>query len=145
MGLDLSLVKRSDYENDVYNNLAYGRKTWAIAYYFMNKSTMLEFDYLYNIPKEVYLEFVNEFKGKIWKMELALNIIDIYERAELYDAKIYRLAYAYIDRIMDKAFDGASYTLGMTWEADAVIRWVKAKKAILKAYDEGEVYMEVSY
>lgn len=163
MGLDLMMYNKREYmkyhDND-YNKiteLAYGRKTWAIEFYFASRSyPMTPEVYLFDVPEEAWDEFYTTAinlgfeKFKIW-----VDVISEYEHIcentddedndqfeEIY-TKAYNKAEEYLERLLNGA---TNYQLGMAWEARAVVSWIEAYPEVKKTYERGDgVVMVASF
>lgn len=148
MGLDLVLYKKTkpiaemSIEEEVDNELAYGRKTWAIANFFMEMVEITDGnEYDFRISEGDW----NTFYGTIepyFKNEDFRNFVLNYRSEEDTTGDLYSV----IEYTMDSIFgaDG-SYGLGADWEAHAVALWYEADAAVRKAFKDGEVWLMVSF
>lgn len=157
MGLDLNFLKQKDYEDliaerknwDEVQELGYGRKTWSIVNWFRPESEVVEDDYLYSIPKAVFEKFFKEFSDAPEILEPKLDFMSEFEDSpEERDSQEainkYKIYANFVENFMEDNF-GGPFQLGSDWDARVVVNLVKNQKNILAAYDEGPVYMEVSY
>ena len=153
MGLDLMMYNKREYTK--YNDfnkiteLAYGRKTWAIEYYFASRSyPIIQKEYVFDVPEKAWDEFYTTAinlgfkKFKIW-----VDVISEYERiGEHMDdeddyqlEEIYMKAYTKAEEYLSYLFgSAANYQLGMVWEAIAVIKWVEAYPKVKETYERGD-------
>ena len=157
MGLDLMMYNKREYTK--YNDfnkiteLAYGRKTWAIEFYFASRSyPIIQKEYVFDVPEAAWDEFYTTAinlgfeKFKIW-----VDVISEYERigehiGENTDdeddyqlEEIYTKAYTKAEEYLSYLFgSAANYQLGMVWEATAVIKWVEAYPKVKETYERGD-------
>ena len=159
MGLDLVLVKRlknydrysMSIEEEFDSELAYGRKTWAIADFFSKRCEAIEGDYLYKVKEEEWREFIDSLER--------LHDSDFREKVELFcsygldweldtdNEKHYWHIYNELEDWLDAALgNDVGYQLGLEWELAAVLRWFDADEEVKQAYKDGyEVELIVSY
>lgn len=154
MGLDLMLVKGThlDKDNsalfDDSNELCYGRKTWCIANFFMERSQKIDenSDYLWRVPLSTWNEFVNYVKSS----ELYMNnkIGDILDRwwEDGEELGITEDEYNEVVEFVNDLSDGYP-TLGYDWEARTMIDWVAQDSCVQEVFkeDPNSVYLIVSY
>ena len=157
MGLDLMMYNKREYTK--YNDfnkiteLAYGRKTWAIEYYFASRSyPITQKEYVFDVPEAAWDEFyatainLGFEKFKIW-----IDVVSEYENIadEENDQleEIYMKAYTKAEEYMSHLFgSAANYQLGMAWEAKVVINWVEAYPKVKETYERGDgVIMVASF
>lgn len=144
MGLDLVLytAKKIDaYESE--RELAYGRKTWAIANFFMDRCEGND-EYYYIVPEEIWDEFM-EHITPYFSNEDFRNLIDNYSpyTVEAINLQLEDLIEFFLDQALD---NNGPYTLGAPWEAKALLRWYEADEEVRKVYENNEsVYLCVSY
>lgn len=145
MGLDLILYKKTkdieemSMEEELDSELAYGRKTWALAGFFMNMTE--EDTNSFRITKTDWNTFIDSFEP-FFKSEDICNLIREYSSTEDVTGKIYDL----IEYIMNTGFGKyETYTLGADWEARAVLEWYEADREVRDAFEEGEVWIIASY
>ena len=159
MGLDLVLVKRlknydrysMSIEEEFDSELAYGRKTWAIADFFSKRCEAIEGDYLYKVKEEEWREFIDslerlhdsDFREKVelfcsYNLDLELNVDQVKYHWHLYNE---------LEDWLDAALgNDVGYQLGLEWELAAVLRWFDADEEVKQAYKDGyEVELIVSY
>lgn len=145
MGLDLMLYKKTkdieemSMEEELDSELAYGRKTWALARFFMNMTG--EDTDSFHITKTDWNTFIDSFEP-FFKSEDICNLIKEYSSTEDVTGKIYDL----IEYIMNTGFGKyETYTLGAVWEARTVLEWYEADREVKDAFEEGEVWVTASY
>lgn len=160
MGLDLILyrkhkdLKDMNLEEELASQLAYGRKTWAIADFFTRRCKMLEDDWLFEITKADWDAFIEalsdlrnpDFVEKIHTLieydeveyirhmnncipQLTENILDEDEYYNLYNE-----LEEWLDRALNHDY---GYQLGLEWELAAVLRWFDANPEVQKTFEEG--------
>ena len=148
MGLDLILYKKTkdieemSMEEELDSELAYGRKTWALARFFMNMAEEnVDDEYYFPITEEDWNTFIDSFEP-FFKSEDICNLIREYSPEEDTSEKIYDL----IEHIMNTGFGKyETYTLGAVWEAQTTLEWYEADREVRDAFEEGEVWLIVSY
>lgn len=158
MGLDLILYKRikpieeMSMEEELNSELAYGRKTWAIANFFSRRCESIQDDYLFKVTKADWDEFMDslhelndpDFREKVE------DLIDYENSNDYYDTPYneeYEKAYEELENWLDRALgDDSGYQLGLTWELAAVLRWFDADSEVREAFKNGdEVVLIQSY
>lgn len=152
MGLDLVLYKKTkpmvemSIEEELDNELAYGRKTWVIADFFAQRCTALEGDYVYSVTEKDWNAFM-EALVKLYDPSFRLLV-------EMYADNCFRgfealneIVGEKLEDWLDKALDNDGlYQLGLDWELAAVLRWFDADKEVRKAFRDGyKVELLVSY
>lgn len=145
MGLDLILYKKTkdieemSMEEELDSELAYGRKTWALARFFMNMTE--EDTNSFRITKKDWNTFIDSFEP-FFESEDICNLIKEYSSTDDVTGKIYDL----IEYIMNTGFGKyETYTLGAVWEARTVLEWYEADREVRDAFEEGEVWVIASY
>lgn len=142
MGLDLVLYKKTkplaemSVEEELDSELAYGRKTWAIADFFARRCTVLHDDFLYDVTEEDWNAFMKALD--------MLNNSDFRHIVEMYVDGSFNDDEALEDKVgeeledwLDKALDNdCHYQLGLDWELAAVLRWFDADEEVRKAFKE---------
>ena len=156
MGLDLVLYTAFDAEGrEEKEELAYGRKTWAIADFlrFDEDAIEVDGDWLYKIPKTTWDRFVNAIAPYMENHYFRVMVEDFYkylwkeeDKEEEWDPSK-ECVYSLIESALDNMFGyDCSYQLGPDWEMAAVIRWWEAREKVNKAYEDNEtVWLIVSY
>ena len=143
MGLDLVLYKRNkrivetSIEEELDNELAYGRKTWVIADFFAQRCTALEGDYVYSVKA---LDKLNDTSFRL--------LVEVYVDSHFRDFGVLdEIVGEKLEDWLDKALDNdGPYQLGLDWELAAVLRWFDADKEVRKAFRDGyKVELLVSY
>ncbi len=145
MGLDLVLYKKTkdilemSMEEEFDAELAYGRKTWAIANFFMNIcDTSDQYEYNFPITRAEWNTFIKAFEP-YFKNEEFCEFIRNYQGYERHLDEC-------VEFFLDRAFGiDEGYTLGAAWEAHAALQWYEANEEVQKAFDEGEVWLMVSF
>lgn len=159
MGLDLILYKYTKddmtWEEEQAAELAYGRKTWAIADFFRRRCNTVD-RYEYLVTKKDWdafiknLERLNDFSFR----EKVNNYIDAansyyYDEGDEDEAeKIIMSSYNELEYWLDTALENDDgYTLGLDWELHAVLEWFDADSEVQKVFnnDNEEVRLIVSY
>lgn len=155
MGLDLYLFskkKDQSIEAAYYTGeeLAYGRKTWSLYYFFKEDSEEVE-DFVFKIPEYRWDHFIDVTRA-LWEMYGGLDHINYllrwaynnYEDSDDMtdeDLKNWRELSCLYDDWTD-----ISPQLGEDWELHAVIRWYEADAEVKAAFARGEdVLMLASY
>ena len=142
MGLDLSLyaVPASNdinaVESDNWVELAYGRKTWFIWYYFKNlKSTVVtKDDQILIVPKEAwksFIEILNQNRERISDY-VAFKEKEEEKEVSFAEAQIQDMAF---QEWYSETFDDIP-TLGYDWDARAMLRWLDADSEVSKYLDD---------
>lgn len=157
MGLDLMMYNKREYTK--YNDfnkiteLAYGRKTWAIEFYFASRSyPIIQKEYVFDVPEAAWDEFyatainLGFEKFKIW-IDVVSEYENIVDEENDQLEEIYVKAYTKAEEYMSHLFDGeANYQLGMAWEAKAVVNWVESYPKVKETYERGDgVIMVASF
>ena len=162
MGLDLILYKRTkpiykmSIEEELDNELAYGRKTWAIADFFSSRCEAVnpDNDYEFIVTKQDWNEFIDgltklndsAFRGKVEKY---ISLSDDFDLGEVDDETYQHFLKDEndLESWLDKALDNdSSYHLGLAWELAAVLRWFDADSQVQEAFESGvEVRLIQSY
>lgn len=142
MGLDLSLYAVSA-ANDININksddwieLAYGRKTWFIWYYFKNlKSTVVtKDDQILIVSKEAwksFIEILNRNRERISDY-VAFKEKEEEEEVPFAEARMQDMAF---QEWYEETFD-ITPTLGYDWDARAMLRWLDADSEVSKYLDD---------
>lgn len=155
MGLDLILYKRDNslvkmtIEEELQAELAYGRKTWAIAHFFTARCECLDEDFAFKVTKQDWDEFMDslrelndpDFREKVEDLIDYENVpVDYYDEEH---EKIYEELENWLDCALN---NDSYYQLGLTWELAAVLRWFDADSEVQEAFKEGcEVILIQSY
>lgn len=164
MGLDLILYKKNKNQNiedismeeELDSELAYGRKTWAIADFFRRRCKAIdEYEYEYLVTKKDWDAFIKNlddlnnpsFRDKI---DNYINAIHDYECNELTLEKVEDIMSSYneLEYWLDTALENDNgYTLGLDWELSAVLRWFDADSEVQEVFNNNdeEVRLIVSY
>lgn len=148
MGLDLVLYKRTkdihdmSIEEELESELAYGRKTWAIANFFMENVEITDgSEYNFRISEEDWNTFYKAIEP-YFKNDDFRDFVLNYRNWEDETGDLYNVIEYTMDRIFN---EGSSYYLGADWEAHAVALWYEADAAVREAFKEGEVWLMVSW
>ena len=152
MGLDLVLEKRINdnmtMEEELDNELAYGRKTWAIANFFKRRCEAVCGDLEYILNEEAWNDFIKavDALGNESFREKVESYLDYEQEDDIYDED-YKVDYLFLEDWLNRALDSnGNYTLGFEWELDTVVRWYDADEEVRKAFDEGaDIRLIVSY
>lgn len=140
MGLDLILyrkhkdLKDMSLEEELDSELAYGRKTWAIAGFFTRRCKMLEDDWLFEVTKadwDAFIKAIDKLNDPNFreKVELFVFLKDNSEHMETYEE---------LEEWLDGALDNDSvYQLGLEWELAALLRWFDADSEVQQAFKDG--------
>lgn len=142
MGLDLSLYAVpaandiNAVESDNWIELAYGRKTWFIWYYFKNlKSTVVtKDDQILIVPKEAwksFIEILNQNRERISDY-VAFKEKEEEKEVSFAEAQIQDMAF---QEWYSETFDDIP-TLGYDWDARAMLRWLDADSEVSKYLDD---------
>lgn len=142
MGLDLSLYAVpaandiNAVESDNWVELAYGRKTWFIWYYFKNlKSTVVtKDDQILIVPKEAwksFIEILNQNRERISDY-VAFKEKEEEKEVSFAEAQIQDMAF---QEWYSETFDDIP-TLGYDWDARAMLRWLDADSEVSKYLDD---------
>ena len=152
MGLDLVLYKKNkpmvemSIEEELDNELAYGRKTWVIADFFAQRCTALEGDYVYSVTEKDWDAFMKAL-DKLNDTSFRL-LVEVYVDSHFRDFGVLdEIVGEKLEDWLDKALDNdGPYQLGLDWELAAVLRWFDADKEVRKAFRDGyKVELLVSY
>lgn len=163
MGLDLILYKKDKNKNiedmsmeeELDSELAYGRKTWAIANFFRRRCKTVD-RWEYVVTKRDWDAFIKNlddlnnpsFRDKI---DNYINVIHNYECNELKltleKVEDIMSSYNELESWLDMALENDNgYTLGLDWELRTVLRWFDANEEIQQAFKDGmDVRLIVSY
>ena len=140
MGLDLILYRKNkklkdmSLEEELDSELAYGRKTWAIAGFFTSRCKMLEDDWLFEVTKadwDAFMEAIDKLNDPNFreKVELFVFLKDNSEHMETYEE---------LEEWLDGALGNDSvYQLGLEWELAALLRWFDADSEVQQAFKDG--------
>lgn len=145
MGLDLVLYtakKMYDYDNE--HELAYGRKTWAIAEFFMNRCPRQADQFVFDVPEYVWDDFMDAITPYLSNKDF-YNLIENYSpyNEGEYNEQIEKVIECFLNEALE---NNEPYTLGIPWEAKAVLRWYDADKEIRELYEAGKpVFLCVSF
>ena len=142
MGLDLSLYAVpaandiNAVESDNWVELAYGRKTWFIWYYFKNlKSTVVtKDDQILIVPKEAwksFIEILNQNRERISDY-VAFKEKEEEKEVSFAEAQIQDMAF---QEWYSETFDDIP-TIGYDWDARAMLRWLDADSEVSKYLDD---------
>lgn len=142
MGLDLSLYAApaandiNAIESDNWVELAYGRKTWFIWYYFKSlKSTVVtKDDQILIVSKEAwksFIEILNQNRERISDY-VAFKEKEEEEEVPFTEAQMQDMAF---QEWYDETFD-ITPTLGYDWDARAMLRWLDADSEVSKYLDD---------
>lgn len=140
MGLDLILYRKNkklkdmSLEEELDSELAYGRKTWAIAGFFTRRCKMLRDDWLYEVTKsdwDAFIKAIDKLNDPNFreKVELFVFLKDNSEHMETYEE---------LEEWLDGALGNDSvYQLGLEWELAALLRWFDADSEVQQAFKDG--------
>ena len=152
MGLDLVLYKRTkpiaemSVEEELDSELAYGRKTWAIADFFARRCTALEEDYVYDVLEEdwdAFMKALDKLNDSYFRHIAEMYIDDCFEDDEVLEDIVGKELEDWLDRALD---NDCGYQLGFAWELAAVLRWFDADEEVHKAFkDDYAVELLKSY
>lgn len=142
MGLDLSLYAASAandinaIESDNWVELAYGRKTWFIWYYFKSlKSTIVtKDDQILIVSKQAWKSFIkilNQNRERISDY-VAFKEKEEEEEVPFTEARMQDMAF---QEWYDETFD-ITPTLGYDWDARAMLRWLDADSKVSRYLDD---------
>ena len=140
MGLDLSLYAVpaandiNAIESDNWVELAYGRKTWFIWYYFKNlKSTIVtKDDQILIVSKEAWKSFIEILNQNRERISDYVTFKEEEEKVSFSEARIQDMAF---QEWYDETFDDIP-TLGYDWDARAMLRWLDADSEVSKYLDD---------
>lgn len=144
MGLDLILyrkhknLKDMSLEEELDSQLAYGRKTWAIANFFTRRCKMLEDDWLFEVTKADWDAFIKALSD-LRNPDFAEKVSTFVKyRKDALDTDEYCSLYDELGDWLDNALGNDNvYQLGLEWELMAVINWFNADSEVQKAFEEG--------
>lgn len=146
MGLDLILYRKSPSipeERQWEDELAYGRKTWGIANFFIAKCQPEYECYDFEITKEAWDEFIANITPYFYNKHFKDFIESYSEFEEDATDEVEVLIEQFLDSVLD---DGAPYTLGPAWEARALLRWYEADREVQECFkNDIPVGLIVSY
>jgi len=166
MGLDLILYKKNKNQNiedmsmeeELDSELAYGRKTWAIADFFRRRCKAVDSGgWEYVVTKKDWDAFIKNlddlnnpsFRDKV---DNYINAVHNYECNELKltleKVEDIMSSYNELESWLDTALENDnSYTLGLDWELHAVLRWFDADSEVQEVFsnEDEEVRLIVSY
>ena len=143
MGLDLVLYKKTkpiaelSIEEEFNNELAYGRKTWAIADFFAQRCTALEGDYIYNVLEEdwdAFMKALDMLNDIGFRLIVEMYIDDCFNDNEALEDIVERELEDWLNKALD---NDCYYQLGLDWELAAVLRWFDADESVREAFEDG--------
>lgn len=140
MGLDLSLYAApaandiNAIESDNWVELAYGRKTWFIWYYFKKlKSTVAtKDDQILIVTKEAWKSFIEILNQNRERISDYVVFKEEEEKVPFAEAQIQDMVF---QEWYDETFD-ITPTLGYDWDARAMLRWLDADSNVSKYLDD---------
>lgn len=140
MGLDLSLYAVpaandiNAIESDNWVELAYGRKTWFIWYYFKNlKSTVVtKDDQILIVSKEAWKSFIEILNQNRERISDYVTFKEEEEKVAFAEAQIQDMVF---QEWYNETFDDTP-TLGYDWDARAMLRWLDADSEVSKYLDD---------
>lgn len=140
MGLDLSLYAvpaANDIdvnESDDWIELAYGRKTWFIWYYFKNlKGTVVtKDDQILIVTKEAWKSFIEILNQNRERISDYVIFKEEEEKIPFAEAQIQDMVF---QEWYSETFDSTP-TLGYDWDARAMLRWLDADSKVSKYLDD---------
>lgn len=162
MGLDLILYKRTkppiemSMEEELDNELAYGRKTWGIAGFFSFRCETADpnNDYEFIVTKQDWDEFIDsldKLNDPVFREKVENFIALSTERnMGMIDDETFN-SFAKDEYDLEAWLDGAlnydsPYQLGLDWELAAVLKWFDADPQVQKAFEDGiDVRLVKSY
>lgn len=154
MGLDLYLVKNIDGldaigsgNEEKEEELCYGRKTWTIATFFMDRSERCyeDTDCYWRVPHSAWDEYMNYINSALDRLEdKGYEINDLIEKYRT-DSDTDEEAEA-LEEFVDGLCDYPP-TLGYDWEAQAMIDWAESDLEVCDAFEDApkDIYLIVSY
>lgn len=163
MGLDLILYKKDknksiedmSMEEELDSELAYGRKTWAIANFFRRRcKTVNRCEYVVTKKDwDAFIKNLDDLNNPFfrYKIDDYINVIHNYECNELKltleKVEDIMSSYNELESWLDMALENDNgYTLGLDWELRTVLRWFDANEEIQQAFKDGmDVRLIVSY
>ena len=152
MGLDLTLYSMNfEYNNDIWRNeekyeklqeLCYGRKTWAIAEFFMRRCKEID-ECVYEVDEIAWIDFFESVRPVVENKEL----MDILDRWSKNEDDITEEEYSAFEKALDDALvNDDIYSLGVDWEGRAVVRWYEADEKVREAFNNGNtLILSVSF
>lgn len=143
MGLDLGVyISADDKGIEIEKELCYGRKTWAIANFFIKRCGNAE-EYAFPITKKAWDEFISNVKPYANNEHFVKMIEDYDEFSDNASWEIENIFGFFLDDVLE---NNKTYTLGPAWEARAVMDWYDTNETIQKLFDDGvTIWMYVSY
>lgn len=140
MGLDLSLYAApaandiNAIESDNWVELAYGRKTWFIWYYFKKlKSTVAtKDDQILIVTKEAWKSFIEILNQNRERISDYVVFKEEEEKVPFAEAQIQDMVF---QEWYDETFDSTP-TLGYDWDARAMLRWLDADSKVSRYLDD---------
>lgn len=140
MGLDLSLYAVpaandiNAIELDNWVELAYGRKTWFIWYYFKNlKSTVVtKDDQILIVSKEAWKSFIEILNQNRERISDYVTFKEEEEKIAFAEPQIQDMVF---QEWYNETFDDTP-TLGYDWDARAMLRWLDADSEVSKYLDD---------
>ena len=140
MGLDLILYRKNkklqemSLEEELDSELAYGRKTWAIAGFFTRRCKVLQDDWLFEVTKADWDSFMKAIDK--------LNDPNFREKVEFFvflkDGSTHMEVYKELEKWLNHALDNDNpYQLGLEWELAALLRWFDADSEVQQAFKDG--------
>ena len=143
MGLDLGIYTEKEINGTtVEEEICYGRKTWAIAYFFMKRCCNKE-EYVFPVTKKAWDEFISKVKPYAENENFVKMIEEYNEFSDEASWEIENIFECFLDEALE---NDEPYTLGPAWEARVVIDWYEANETIQKLFnDDAPVLMYVSY
>lgn len=143
MGLDLVLYKKTkpmvemSIEEELDSELAYGRKTWVIADFFMRRCAVLEEDYVYSVTEkdwDAFTEALVKLNDVSFRLLVEMYVDNCFKGFEALDEIIGEKLEDWLDKALD---NNGYYQLGLDWELAAVLRWFDADEEVRKAFKDG--------
>lgn len=143
MGLDLGIYIEKEVNGaTVEEEICYGRKTWAIANFFIKRCCNQE-EYVFPITKNAWDEFISRVKPYAENENFVKMIKEYDEFSDKASWEIENIFECFLDEALE---NDEPYTLGSPWEATAVIDWYEADETIQKLFNDNvPVLMYVSY
>ena len=140
MGLDLSLYAApaandiNVNESDNWVELAYGRKTWFIWYYFKSlKSTVVtKDDQILIVSKEAWKSFIEILNQNRERISDYVVFKEEEEKVPFAEAQIQDMVF---QEWYNETFDSTP-TLGYDWDARAMLRWLDADSKVSRYLDD---------
>jgi hypothetical protein len=151
MGLDLILYKKPKNVNELVddefdqNEIAYGRKTWAIANFFRGRCKPIDDDFEYIVTRQDWNEFItalSQLEDPNFRQKVEV-FINSYDGEDEVDVDNYYAIKSWLDNALNNE---ENYILGLTWEVRAVLDWFDANEEVQNAFDnEFDVILMTSY